>query len=100
VSFAPSRYGTRLYRACEMVVHPDPPADPAEHPPAGESPRCSARGCRAAAGLELHWRNPALHDATRVKIWLACPDHAESLSDFLRRRGFLLGQVPMGESPT
>ena len=33
---------------------------------------------------------PALHDATRVKHWLACDEHADHLADFLARRGFLL----------
>jgi hypothetical protein len=81
-----------------MVVHRDPPTDPAELPPPADVARCSARGCRESAVLELHWRNPSLHDSTRVKIWLACPAHAESLADFLRRRGFLQDQVPMAGS--
>ena len=53
-------------------------------------PRCSARGCRAPATLDLAWRNPRLHDASRVKHWLACDEHADSLADFLAVRGFLL----------
>jgi hypothetical protein len=56
----------------------------------GEAPRCSARGCRAPATVDLHWRNPRLHDAARVKHWLACDEHADSLADFLAVRGFLL----------
>jgi hypothetical protein len=51
---------------------------------------CSARGCRAAATTDLQWRNPRLHDAARVKHWLACDAHADHLADFLSRRGFLL----------
>jgi hypothetical protein len=58
--------------------------------------RCSARGCRAAATIDLSWRNPRLHDAGRVKHWLACDDHADQLADFLARRGFLLGRAPVG----
>jgi hypothetical protein len=58
----------------------------------GEAPRCSARGCRAPATVDLHWRNPRLHDAARVKHWLACDEHADSLADFLAVRGFLLGR--------
>jgi len=46
--------------------------------------------------LELRWRNPGLHEASRVKIWTACGDHSESLADFLNRRGFLLQQQPIG----
>jgi hypothetical protein len=55
-----------------------------------EQLRCSARGCRAAATTDLGWRNPRLHDAARVKHWLACDEHADGLADFLARRGFLL----------
>jgi hypothetical protein len=58
--------------------------------PAVEPPRCSAKGCRADATIDLHWRNPRLHDAARVKHWLACAEHADSLADFLARREFLL----------
>ena len=58
----------------------------------GEDRRCSARGCRAAASIDLQWRNPRLHDAARVKHWLACDAHADSLADFLAVRGFLLGR--------
>jgi len=61
-----------------------------------EAPRCSAKGCRNAAGFDLQWRNPRLHDAARVKHWLACPDHADSLSEYLAARGFLLGRETLG----
>jgi hypothetical protein len=57
---------------------------------APDEPRCSAKGCRAAATVDLGWRNPALHDAVRIKHWLACAEHADSLADFLSRRDFLL----------
>jgi hypothetical protein len=60
-----------------------------------EPPRCSAKGCRQAATLDLQWRNPGLHDAARVKHWLACAEHADGLADFLARRGFLLGRHPL-----
>ena len=62
--------------------------------PADEQPRCSAKGCRAAATTDLRWRNPRLHDAARVKHWLACDEHASHLADFLDRRGFLLAREP------
>jgi hypothetical protein len=55
---------------------------------------CSSRGCRAAATTDLQWRNPRLHDAARVKHWLACDAHADHLADFLSRRGFLLRREP------
>jgi hypothetical protein len=57
-----------------------------------EQPRCSAKGCRAAATVDLGWRNPRLHDAARVKHWLACDEHADGLADFLSRRNFLLSR--------
>lgn len=57
--------------------------------------QCSARGCRATATTDLHWRNPRLHDAARVKHWLACDEHADYLADFLARRNFLLERVPL-----
>ena len=52
--------------------------------------RCSAKGCRSRATTDLGWRNPRLHDAARVKHWLACAEHVDFLADFLARRGFLL----------
>ena len=63
----------------------------------GERPelRCSARGCSVAATVDLAWRNPRLHDASRTKHWLACDAHADSLADFLARRGFLLARGPL-----
>jgi hypothetical protein len=60
----------------------------------GEPPRCSAKGCRSAAVEDLAWRNPRLHDAARVKHWLACGEHGDSLAAFLSARGFLLGREP------
>lgn len=50
---------------------------------------CSARGCRAPAAHDLRWNNPKIHTPDRRKHWLACPEHRESLSDFLSSRGFL-----------
>ena len=55
-------------------------------------PRCSAKGCRAPASVDLQWRNPRLHDAARVKHWLACAEHADHLADYLDVRGFLLAR--------
>jgi hypothetical protein len=60
-------------------------------------PRCSARGCRAAATTDLTWRNPRIHSAARAKHWLACDAHADELAAFLDRRGFLLGRHPRGD---
>lgn len=70
-------------------------ATPADPPPASDAPRCSAKDCRADATTDLTWRNPRLHDAARMKHWLACPDHADDLAGFLTRRGFLLDRGPL-----
>jgi hypothetical protein len=60
---------------------------------------CSAKGCRASALWGLLWNNPALHDADRRKVWLACDEHRDSLSAFLGVRGFLREAVPIEEIP-
>jgi hypothetical protein len=44
--------------------------------------------------VDLRWRNPRLHDESRVKHWLACDAHADSLGSFLSARGFLLDRGP------
>jgi hypothetical protein len=62
---------------------------------AQDSPVCSAKGCRAAATVDLSWRNPRIHDTARVKHWLACEEHADFLADFLARRDFLLSREPI-----
>lgn len=51
-------------------------------------PICSAAGCRAPAAWRVNWRNPRIHSADRVKVWLACDAHREHLADYLRTRGF------------
>lgn len=55
---------------------------------------CSAKGCRAEATHGLLWNNPKLHTTERRKVWLACDDHLEHLSQFLETRGFLRSVVP------
>jgi hypothetical protein len=74
-------------------VTADQPLPGAGH---AEPPRCSAKGCRAAATTDLRWRNPTLHDAARVKHWLACDEHADFLADFLARRNFLISREKLG----
>ena len=49
---------------------------------------CSAAGCSAPGGWRINWRNPRIHTADRVKVWLACDAHRERLADYLRTRGF------------
>jgi len=59
--------------------------------------KCSARGCRADATWALRWNNPKLHTPERRKIWLACEDHREYLTDFLGARDFLKDTIPVTE---
>jgi hypothetical protein len=58
---------------------------------------CSAKGCRANASYGLLWNNPKLHAPERRKTWLACEKHADPLSDFLSKRGFLKDAVLVSE---
>lgn len=65
---------------------------------AGREPLvCSAKGCRSVAARAVVWRNPRLHTADRRKVWLACPDHEQHLSDFVAMRGFLLEVIDVDE---
>lgn len=63
----------------------------------GGDHRCSAKGCRATASDAVVWRNPKLHVEGRRKVWLACPDHRESLAEFVDLRGFLIEVIPVGQ---
>ncbi|KAB1650571.1 hypothetical protein F8O04_08140 [Pseudoclavibacter endophyticus] len=56
--------------------------------PAFDEPVCSRADCTEAATHRVEWRNPRIHEAGRIKIWLACDDHLEFLSGFLRARDF------------
>ena len=58
---------------------------------------CSAKGCRNEATYGLLWNNPKLHAPERRKAWMACDKHADSLSDFLSKRGFLKDAVLVSE---
>ena len=55
---------------------------------------CSARGCHATASWGLLWNNPKLHTPERRKVWLACDDHRESLSQYLDVRDCLRDVLP------
>lgn len=50
--------------------------------------RCSRAGCHADAEWRIEWRNPRIHTADRVKVWLACDEHVAYLRDFLGARDF------------
>lgn len=53
-----------------------------------ERPECSRAGCRLEATWAVNWRNPRIHAADRVKVWLACDEHAPWLRDYLAARSF------------
>ena len=50
--------------------------------------QCSSAGCATAATWRVNWRNPRIHPADRVKVWLACDAHRGTLADYLATRGF------------
>lgn len=58
---------------------------------------CSARGCGADAAFGVLWNNPRIHTPTRRKVWLACPDHREHLTEYLNTRGMWKETVPVDE---
>ncbi|MGB7448257.1 MAG: hypothetical protein WA892_03925 [Ornithinimicrobium sp.] len=62
---------------------------------AGSPVLCSAKACRADAVSGVIWRNPKIHRDGRRKVWTACAQHSESLSDFLDLRGFLIEVIPV-----
>ena len=59
-----------------------------------EKPICSAKGCKSDAVWDLVWNNPKLHTPDRRKVWLACDEHRQPLSDFLAARQFLRDVQP------
>jgi hypothetical protein len=65
-----------------------------ETPP--ERLTCSRAGCRERATSRIEWRNPKIHTADRVKVWLACDEHVEFLREFLAARDFPLRVVATG----
>lgn len=56
---------------------------------------CSRAGCRNDATWTIAWRNPKIHTADRVKLWLACDEHREFLQEFLGARDFPLAVAAM-----
>jgi hypothetical protein len=61
-------------------------------------PTCSRAGCRGAAAWNVNWRNPRLHGAERVKVWLACDEHRDYLHDYLAARDFPVVVTPLAQS--
>ncbi|TAM69889.1 MAG: hypothetical protein EPN48_05680 [Microbacteriaceae bacterium] len=56
---------------------------------------CSRAGCLEHAVWQIRWRNPKIHAADRVKIWLACDEHVDYLRDFLGARDFPVAVVAL-----
>ena len=50
--------------------------------------QCSSAGCTAVASWRVNWRNPRIHPTDRVKVWLACGGHRDTLASYLATRGF------------
>jgi hypothetical protein len=59
-----------------------------------DEPMCSAKACRAVATHVVVWNNPKVHTPDREKLWHACDEHRQSLSDYLDLRGFLIRVEP------
>lgn len=59
--------------------------------------RCSSSGCGADATWRVNWRNPRIHPADRVKVWLACDAHRDTLGDYLGTRGFPVVVTPLSQ---
>ena len=58
--------------------------------------KCSRAGCTNLATANVNWRNPRIHGPERVKVWLACADHADYLSEYLSSRGFPVAVTALG----
>ncbi len=56
---------------------------------------CSRAGCAADAAWNVNWRNPRIHGADRVKVWLACDEHVDYLRDYLATRDFPVVVTPL-----
>jgi hypothetical protein len=63
-----------------------------------DGPVCSAKGCRAAARHAVVWNNPKLHAPDREKVWHACDEHVQHLSQFVGVRGFLIRVDSLAEA--
>jgi hypothetical protein len=61
--------------------------------------QCARAGCVEDAAWQVNWRNPRIHSADRVKVWVACQDHVEFLRDYLDSRGFPVVVTALGTYP-
>lgn len=62
-----------------------------------EAPICSRAGCSDDAAWNVNWRNPKIHGEERVKVWLACDEHRDYLSEYLAARDFPVVVTPLSE---
>lgn len=66
---------------------------------ADDSLICSAKGCREPAAWGVLWNNPKIHRPERLKVWLACDAHRETLEEFLSRRDYFQRTIPADDVP-
>ena len=59
---------------------------------------CSAKACRQPAAHAVVWNNPKLHTPEREKVWHACDEHVQHLSQFVQIRGFLIRVDSLAEA--
>ncbi|WP_223690571.1 hypothetical protein [Leifsonia poae] len=60
---------------------------------------CSRAGCGSTSAWRVEWRNPKIHSADRVKVWLACDEHVDFLREYLSARDFPVRVVAVTEAP-
>ena len=61
--------------------------------------QCARAGCLEDSAWQVNWRNPRIHSADRIKVWVACDEHVEFLRDYLDTRGFPVVVTPIGTYP-
>lgn len=66
--------------------------------PGPDTVQCSRAGCHEDAAWNVNWRNPRIHSADRVKVWVACAEHVEFLRDYLATRDFPVVVTALGVS--
>ena len=59
---------------------------------------CSRAGCTEEAAWNVNWRNPRIHGADRVKVWVACEVHRDYLEQYLTARDFPVVVTVLGDS--
>jgi len=62
--------------------------------------QCSRAGCHEAPAWNINWRNPALHGAERVKVWLSCDAHRAFFLGYFQSRDFPVSVTGFGVAVT